>query len=359
MTRIVLFLLFGILCTGGIGLYFSPAFAESNIGNPTEFATDGLDDIGKNQHLTRPTFGISHESNEIIVDNGFKFNEKSFLLNSNHHTSFTEQTISIGKVNSFEVTTYAQKGLKVQEFLFGIPIVGQANLAELGVEVWYGHDGEISKVIAIQKSNVIDKDNILATHEKSKCKSSDVEKKCDTTKISIIFQEPLKDKVMAIKAIDYKNRYQITYLNDGFDISNESLNPMKTAMIPSEIKGEGLVKVTQTEKYSPYWMTEDGRKFVRNDFGSFMQINHSFERFQDSGDPLTRNHSGFGGILKYEKQRALRVFDATTLLSQIPDAYSHNISINERITDDMKVKMTEQEQIAQKNLQYSVQARFY
>jgi len=106
-------------------------------------------------------------------------------------------------------------------------------------------------------------------------------------------------------------------------------------------------------------MTKDRRLFERNDFGSFKRINQSFERFQDSRDPLTRYHSGFGGILKHEKQRALQVFDATSLLSQLSDRFSHDISIGERINDEMRGKMKEQEQIAQKILEYSVQARFF
>jgi hypothetical protein len=115
-----------------------------------------------------------------------------------------------------------------------------------------------------------------------------------TVKLSAVFLEPLKYKVMALKAIDFKNRYQITYLNEGIDISGESLNPMKTAMIPSGVKGEGLIKVTQVGKYSPYWVSDDQRLFEKNRFGSFKEINYQFERFQDDGDVRNRSHSGFG-----------------------------------------------------------------
>ena len=100
---------------------------------------------------------------------------------------------------------------------------------------------------------------------------------------------------MALKAIDFKNRYQITYLNEGMDISGESLNPRKTEMIPSGLKDQGLIKVTQVAKYSPYWISDDQRLFEKNKFGSFKEINYQFERFQDDGDVRNRSHSGFGG----------------------------------------------------------------
>ena len=63
----------------------------------------------------------------------------------------------------------------------------------------------------------------------------------------------------------------------GFDISGESLNPMLAKMIPSNVKNQGLLKVTQVAKYSPYWQGENGQMFEMNSFGSFKQINQSFE----------------------------------------------------------------------------------
>ena len=358
MNGTLLFLLMGILFIGGVVSYV-PVFGELSYENMVETVTNDLENFRGNEHLTRPTFGVNHETSEIIVNEGFTFNNQTFTITNNFHTPFEEQSINLGEVNSFEATVFTPKGLRVQEFLFGISEIGEAHLAELGIEVWYGYAGEIEKVMAIQKSNVIDKDSIIVTHEKTKCQSFEVEKKCDSTKVSMVFLEPLRDKVMAIKAIDYKNRYHITYLNEGFDISDASLNPMHTATIPSQVRGEDLLQLTQTAKYSPYWMAKDGRIFERNHIGSFKQINISFERFQDSGDPLTRYHSGFGGVLEYEKDRALKIFNATTLLSPISDSYSIEISIGERITDEMKVKLLEQEQIAQKILEASqVQARY-
>ena len=358
MTGQLLILLMGILFIGGVVSY-TPVFGELSYENMVETVTNDLENFRGNEHLTKPTFGVSHETSKIMVDKGFILNNQTFTISNNFHTPFEEQSINLGEVNSFEATVFASKGLRVQEFLFGIPILGDAYLAELGVEVWYTNEGEIENVKAIQKSNVIDKDSIIVTHEKTKCQSFDIQKKCDTTNVSMMFLEPLQDKVMALKAIDFQNRYQITYLNEGFDISDSSLNPMYTAMIPSQVRGEDLLQLTQTAKYSSIWTTDDGRIFERNDFGSFKQINQIFERFQDSGDPLTRYHSGFGAVLEYEKERALNIFNATSLLSQLSDSYSIEISIGERINDEMKAKMTEQEQIAQKILEASqVQARY-
>lgn len=318
------------------------------------------DDSGGNEWNTRPTFGMSNENNYIqIVENGFSFNSNQYSITDNHHTPFKEQSIEVGTTNSFAATVYAQKGLKVQEFLFGIPHVGESQLAELGVEVWFETNGDIDDIHVVQKSDVIDKETLVVSHSKVKCHSADNEENCDNTAISMKFLEPLKDKVMAIKAIDYKNRDQRTYLNEGFDISGNSLNPLPTQLIPSEIKNQGLVKVKQLSKYSPYWVSDDGRMFEMNGFGSFKEINQKFERFQDLGEARTRLHSGFEGKIFSEQQKAIDVFDATKLISDLPDSFGFHSEVKERMTPELNAKMVEQEKIAKQILEDSrVQARW-
>ena len=303
---------------------------------------------GDEQWDTRPTFGVSHETREtMVVDSGFTFNDNSFTLTDNHHTPFDKHVIEIGAVNTFAATVWADKDLKVQEFLFGVPEVGMGHLAEMRVEVWYDNTGKIDEVKVLQDTEVIDRASLSITHQKVKCQEKDIEENCDKTSMSAVFLEPLADNVMAIKAMDFKLRDQTTYLNDGFDISGDSLNPMATKMIASPAKGEGLIEVTQNEKYSDYWSTQDGRIFETNSFGSFKQINQSFERFQDSGNAKTRLHSDFGKIVTYEANRAVQIFDSTQLMAELEESFAHQMTLTDRMNDEMKQKMLVQEQLAQ------------
>jgi len=345
------------------GFSFIPAsYASHFIVTESELQKTDFDNsiINNEDFLTRPTFGLDHKTNSKVVDYGFKLNDQKFSINDNYHTPFEQQILDVGKKYSFEATVFAKQGLLVQEFLFGIPSVGEAHMAEVGVEVWLDNLGQIQMVKVIQDSDVIDKNEIVATHEKAKCKSIENEENCDVTKITVVFLEPLQDKIMAIKAIDSKNRYQITYLNEGIDVSGKSLNPMKTMIIPSPKKNEGPIMVTQTEKYSILWTTEDGRIFERNSFGSFHQINQSFERFQDSGEPLTRNHSDFIQVIGNERLKMVKIFNATSLISELPESFAYSFpDEHERITDEVRQKMIEQEKIAQKIIEESnLQARF-
>ncbi|MFB5607526.1 MAG: hypothetical protein ACE5RG_05420, partial [Candidatus Nitrosomaritimum yanchengensis] len=307
---------------------------------------------GDNQWDTRPTFGINHETREtVLVDNGFVFNGESFSITDNHHTPFDRKSINIGTENTFVATVYADKRLMVQEFLFGVPQVGMGHLAEMRVEIWYNFDGDIEDVKIVQETNVIDPTTLSVTHQKVKCMESDLEEKCDRTFMSAIFLEPLLHQTMAIKAIDFKFRDQTTYLNDGFEIQGKSLNPMETRMIPSNVKHQGLLKVTQTEKYSPYWISEDGRLFEMNSFDSFKEINFSFERFQDTGDARTRLHSGYGAIIQYEQDKASKLFDSTKLISNLPDSFGYHYEYGERIDEIMKKQMLIEEQKAKELLE--------
>jgi hypothetical protein len=126
---------------------------------------------------------------------------------------------------------------------------------------------------------------------------------------------------------------------------------MLAKTIPSNVRNEGLLQITQVAKYSPYWTSEDGRMFEMNSFGSFTEINKSFERFQDSGSAFTRQHSAFGGILEYEQNKALNVFDSSKYVSEVPESFAYIFpETGERLTDETINEMHLQEEIAKRVL---------
>jgi len=216
---------------------------------------------------------VSYQTFRQIVDDGFSFNGNSFEITDNFWTPFEEQEIKIGKPNTFTAKVYAEKQLRSLNMIFGIPLVGESHKAELEIESLIDYDGTITEIIVNQKTNVIDESTLKVNIEKVKCQESDKTERCDLITVTATFLEPLQDKVMALQAIDYKNRYTITHLNDGFNITGDSLNPMHTDMAYGTVKYEGLIEVTQLSKYSDIWIAADGREFQRNDYGSFVLIN--------------------------------------------------------------------------------------
>ena len=63
-------------------------------------------------------------------------------------------------------------------------------------------------------------------------------------------------------------------------------------------------------------------------------------------------HSGFGGIIAYEQNRALDMFDASTLVSELPSSFAYIFpETGQRITEEMRQAMLLQEQIAKEFLE--------
>ncbi len=60
--------------------------------------------------------------------------------------------------------------------------------------------------------------------------------------------------------------------------------------------------------------------------------------------PKTRVHSGFGGIIAQEQERATAVFDASKLISELPESFEYSFpESNGRVDKEIKAKMLEQE----------------
>ena len=151
---------------------------------------------------------------------------------------------------------------------------------------------------------------------------------CDKTTINIVFNEPLKDKVMMIKAIDYKRKTTETYLNEGFNVNGQQFTLLPESMIPSPVKYEGLIKVTQSEKYSNLWESDDGIIFERNDFGTFRQTSYKVILSLDEPvNVMERNHSDFSKLKEYAINKAVKEFDSKSIQAILPDSFAYDFSM--------------------------------
>jgi len=299
---------------------------------------------------TRPTSGLNYENGQQLVYNGFGWNGNFLTVEFDHYQPFAKEELKIGERSTLTAKVYASNGLASQSFGLGIQDIG-SNDAEVELRANLNRDGSIDSIEVIQKTDVVNPETLTVSNEKVYCKEGDAEKLCDQLEFTFTLQELLQYEKAYSQHIDFKRRAGQIWINHGFEITGEPINPMLTKMIPSAVKYEGLLKVTQVEKYSPYWTTDDDRMFEMNSFGSFKQINQSFERFHDTGDAATRAHSGFGGIIAYEQDRALEVFDSSKLVSELPASFAYIFpETGQRITDEMRQAMLLQEQIAQEVL---------
>jgi len=62
-------------------------------------------------------------------------------------------------------------------------------------------------------------------------------------------------------------------------------------------------------------------------------------------------HSGFGGIIAYEQDRALDVYDSSKYISELPASFAYIFpETGQRITEEMSQGMLVQEEIAKRIL---------
>ncbi|MFB5627895.1 MAG: hypothetical protein ACE5R5_06830, partial [Nitrosarchaeum sp.] len=271
-----------------------------------------------------PTFGkVYGTGNQFVID-GFGYGTFTKTLTDNFHTEFSMVEIPTGTEYQFYAKGYFASGIQSQEFCFGIPEVGKGYLAESCVEVYFdsgnGDDKKITNIKVIQNTNVIS--DVVAQHEMANCNAYDTGKPCDKTMITLSFLEPLQNSVMMIKGIDLTRESTETYLNEGFDVNGKQLTELPSAMIPSPTKYEGLIKVIQSEKYSDIWVSNDGRMFERNDFGSFTWINQSFD--------LVQNKRVDDRLVNWTIKNALNVFDNSKLQKSDKGFFTYPDGIDHR-----------------------------
>ena len=87
MNGTLLFLIMGILLTGGVVLH-TPVFGELSYENMIETVTDDLNSFRGNEHLTKPTFGVSHGTSANLL-------QKNHAIESlhSHHPWHRDQAV--------------------------------------------------------------------------------------------------------------------------------------------------------------------------------------------------------------------------------------------------------------------------
>jgi len=301
------------------------ANSKGDIGdgdNDGPISTGGGSDAS--EYLSKPTFGLDHKTGVVQVEGGFTANGKVFDVTDNWWTDFEKQAILVGQINTFSAKAHADHVINIVEFMFGIPEVGFAHMAEASIEVTIDRDQNVTNVQVNQNDNLIDPGSVSASAVMAQCKSGDADKKCYFVTVSGIFNEALMNDVFALKGIDFLRHFHLTYLNEGFTIFGNSLNPATTLLIASNVKGSsGLMEVTQIDKINDMWVDKSGIEYERNSFDSFIRTT-PIEVVRD--DPMvkvmTRMNSNFETMKQNELDKATAIFDSSLIQKELPDSFT-------------------------------------
>jgi hypothetical protein len=290
-------------------------------------------------YLSAPTYGKIIETENQFVTDGFSWKcgnsaMSTVTITDNFHTPFDMVNINTGDECTFKVKGYFSNGMAVGGLSFGVPETGKGQDAETRIDVYtdfgYKKDKKITDIDIVQKSQVIDESTLSVVHSIASCNPTDKYESCDVLEYSIKFLEPLQYKVMMIQGIDSVRLPTNTYLNEGFNVSGEQFTELPSVMIPSPTKYEGLIQVTQTEKYSNIWTADDGRLFERNNSGSFTWINQEFKVLEDTGSLTKRDDTRFGSLVDWTQSNAVKVFDSSKLQKSDKGYFAYAEGIDHR-----------------------------
>jgi len=297
---------------------------------------------GDDDHNSRPTFGMDHKRNEPRVDTGLAINGMPYPILDNFHTDMPFVAIHIGEIQNFTAKVYAPHSLKIMEFLFGIPEQGSWNEAEASIEILTNYNGDAlgEDITQSLTSPIINATSLQYSISKVKCLPSDNTEPCYRVSLEFSFLERPLGNVVALQAIDESRKNQISYFNDGLDITGESLNPPVTQEIISDIKYNGLQTIQRIDKVNDVWVTLDKSEpvltYQQNDHGTFIALEYRF--FEKTPDVMTSNpdrlHSEFIKSIKFEQKRAVQYFDSALYLGQLDPAWSHHWKETDRMVEN-------------------------
>ena len=215
----------------------------------------------------KPTFGMDWlKSERVMVNNGVIWNNQRYDVTNNWWTPFPKQIVNTDEEQNLSMTVYSPKGLAYGAFYLGVPSVGKSNESQIKVTVT-----KDNTVTLEQKVNLI---TITKTRvETVKCNEFN-NLQCDRISIQYRFNESPKFDVFAFQAVDLKRQETTTYLNEGFKVIGNSINPPdEKFVVTSDSNHRGLVHVVSIDRWNNMWKSDDGYIYKENESGSFIWQN--------------------------------------------------------------------------------------
>ena len=293
-----------------------PANQIPNSDNLCIYSRGGSD---SGEWKTKPTFGVSWENNQPFVSGGFTLNGYTLDITDNWHASFVSINGVIGNENNAQIKVYAPKGLATVLLSLGVPEVGKVNDAESNImislrpnytdSIFYS----ITGITLEQKESLVDENKTTAAISKSLCNNSNDIEKCYTIDINFVVLAPLKYDSIAITAIDTKNRYTTTYINEGLTFAGDSMLEPATAQLVvkrgNQYEAETIDLIQQDRRHN-LWEDQYGNLWTQNDHDTWLQLTFPENTPKDSYvNVMTRIHTAFDSRVDVHTQNMESIRD--------------------------------------------------
>jgi len=264
-----------------------------------------------------PTFGMD-DNNFLIVTNGFSYNTVGVDV-TDYHTEYPLITAVTNQTNTVLLKVYENNGLdniSVVQFGLGMPKVGSPlEHAQTLVEIWLDKT-EVKNIIKTDKNNLVDIQNVTT----SIVDCGGTEKECLAVEMQYIYRDQPKYSIMAINAIDYSKNTWNNYMNDGIEVTGDSLNEPLTQKVTVSKAGvfypqkAGATTLTLSDYKTDTWIDEYGYIWSTNEHGPYLvDIISPPEKTPDEISPWSgynhRGHSEFGEYVKIQQEKAAITLD--------------------------------------------------
>ena len=278
---------------------------------------------------TKPTFGKDKDGRQIVQE-GFSFNGNATDVTT-YWTPYHMITAQTNTTHNFTLKAYENFGVNnIKWFQFGVvPEVGvPLNDAEILTTI-YIQSSEIDEIVDSDSNNLFDIVN--ATSYVENCGYVDTD--CLEISLDVMFRDDLKNKVIVIQVMDTSRNTETKYLNDGIDVFGESMNEPLVREVTVSKGGafypqtRGTVELTLTSYKDNAWQDVYGYMWSSNNYGFYIvdTVPVPVKEPDLMWNAMTRINSNFDAMKQTEIERAVLIFDSTTLQKDIKPTFTFDI----------------------------------
>ena len=229
---------------------------------------------------TRPTFGISGQTFTQIVDCGYSMDGVCTDV-TEYHVDYNRKIIQTGTAHDFALKAYAQNGMKSFVIGFGVNEVGApASESEASITVNLGRDYTLDSTYTIDSVEYDNDENVIGENatfavsgvscgggsgDNNDNSNSIIQKnqiQCTQLLIDgVLFREAMYDEPFMIEAVDAKRKVITHYMNEGLQVTGESINEPPTHKFSSKKTSQSdavILELVRTDKLGNIWTDQFG-----------------------------------------------------------------------------------------------------
>lgn len=309
--------------------------------------------------IPHPPTGYKDSQGNEIVKNGFVYNGVVTDL-TGYHTPFDKIIVTTGLTNNITVKGFDNNGLSNIKWLqigFGMPGIGSPLANAQSLVTVYFTNTEIGEIVIREDYPLIK--IISISTEIVEC--GYVNYDCLQVSLDHIFLDQPKYDVVAVNWLDNYSYGQTYFVNDGVNVTGESLNEPLISKVSVGKGGvfypqiAGQVELTLVDYKTDTWQDPFGYLWTSDNYNSFVMTDNVPVPMKDPDlefSVMKRHSSHFDDNIVHEQEKALLIFDASKLISIPAESWTYDLPRTDtEIQKELDIRIALEADRAEKELQ--------